>query len=385
MQKRLAIITTHPIQYNAPLFSSLAARGNLELKVFYTWGDIVLKRKYDPGFEKEIQWDVPTLEGYDYRFELNVSKNPGSHHFSGINNPQLIQAIQDWGADAVLVYGWSYKSHLAVLRYFHNKIPVFFRGDSTLLQKRGPLKDTLRSFFLTWVYRHIDKALYVGEENRKYYLKYGLKEDQLVFAPHAVDNQRFGQAIEQSRHQIDLWKRALDIAADQLVFLYAGKLDKNKNVGMLLNVFCRLNRRDVQLIIAGTGPEENQLKERFASHSSIHFLGFQNQSQMPLLYGMCNVFVLPSISETWGLGINEAMACGRAVLASSGCGAATDLIINGENGYVFNNGDEADLLNKMQIMCDFQLLKDFGQKSQHTIKDWNFEKTASVIESLFTE
>ncbi|MCB0710584.1 MAG: glycosyltransferase family 1 protein, partial [Chitinophagaceae bacterium] len=69
--KRLAIITTHPIQYNAPLFQLLAQRENIAIKVFYTWGDTVLKEKYDPGFQKNIEWDIPLLEGYDYAFVEN--------------------------------------------------------------------------------------------------------------------------------------------------------------------------------------------------------------------------------------------------------------------------------------------------------------------------
>ncbi len=88
--KRLAIITTHPIQYNAPLFKLLSKRNNISIKVFYTWGEAVLQKKYDPGFGKTIEWDIPLLEGYEYTFVENTAKKPGSHHFSGIDNPRLI-------------------------------------------------------------------------------------------------------------------------------------------------------------------------------------------------------------------------------------------------------------------------------------------------------
>ncbi|MGN6533252.1 MAG: glycosyltransferase family 1 protein, partial [Ginsengibacter sp.] len=84
---RLAIITTHPIQYNAPLFSLLAKRNTINIKVFYTWGEKVLQDKFDPGFGKNINWDIPLLEGYDFQFVSNISADPGSHHFGGIDNP----------------------------------------------------------------------------------------------------------------------------------------------------------------------------------------------------------------------------------------------------------------------------------------------------------
>lgn len=176
MKKRLAIITTHPIQYNAPLFKLLAQRGIIQVKVFYTWGETVLQNKYDPGFSKNIEWDIPLLEGYDYSFVLNTAKDKGSHHFNGINNPALIRDIELWKPDAILIYGWSFKSHLKALRYFNKKNLIFFRGDSNSLKKISFFKNKLRNLFLKWVYRHVDVAFYTGTHNRNYFLQHGLKK-----------------------------------------------------------------------------------------------------------------------------------------------------------------------------------------------------------------
>src|SRR5665647_1236493 len=101
--KRLAIVTTHPIQYNAPLFELLSQRKNIEIKVFYTWGESVLQEKYDPGFGKVIQWDIPLLKGYEYEFLKNTADDKGSHHFNGIINPHIIDSIKNYNPDAVLV------------------------------------------------------------------------------------------------------------------------------------------------------------------------------------------------------------------------------------------------------------------------------------------
>ena len=133
--KRLAIITTHPIQYYAPLFRLLSERKNIDVKVFYTWGEQSKDKIFDPGFGKVREWDIPLLEGYKYEFITNISTIPGSHHFWGINNPNLIQKINHWNANAVLVIGWNFKSHLRAMIYFKGKIPVLFRGDSTLLDE----------------------------------------------------------------------------------------------------------------------------------------------------------------------------------------------------------------------------------------------------------
>ena len=188
--KKLAIITTHPIQYNAPLFKLISDREKIKIKVFYTW-EQSNEKVYDEKFGREIKWDIPLLEGYEYIFVKNTAKNQGSGHFRGVINPTLIKEIKNWQADAVLVFGWNHHSHYKVMRYFKGKIPVYFRGDSTLLDEKLGLKTVLRRFWLKFVYRYIDYALYVGTNNKQYYLKHGIKKKQLVFEPHAIDNELF--------------------------------------------------------------------------------------------------------------------------------------------------------------------------------------------------
>jgi hypothetical protein len=70
--KKLAIITTHPIQYHAPWFKLLTERKKLNVMVYYTWGQLEHNSKYDPGFGKNVEWDIPLLEGYEYRFVKNI-------------------------------------------------------------------------------------------------------------------------------------------------------------------------------------------------------------------------------------------------------------------------------------------------------------------------
>lgn len=379
---RLAIISTHPIQYNAPLYAMLEERGNIKIRVFYTWGTEVLKDKYDPGFGQSIQWDIPLLQGYDYTFVNNIANDKGSHHFKGIDNPTLVNEITEWGADAVLVYGWSFKSHLKVIRSFHGRIPVLFRGDSTSLQRSSLLKKNLRRIFLKWVYKHVDYVLYVGTHNRQYYTEYGLKESQMLFAPHAIDNVRFRSVVKQNLDQIQQWRESLGIDREARVFLYAGKMDGNKNVGLLTAAFCKLKQTDVHLILAGDGPLKADLQLQYAKVKTIHFLSFQNQSKMPLLYGLSDVYVLPSLSETWGLAINEAMACEKAILASDSCGATIDLVHENVNGFAFRSGSLDDLLDKLKIMSGSKnALVAMGGKSGEIINDWNYAATCLQIEN----
>ena len=118
--KKLAIVTTHPIQYYAPIFKLLHERGNVSINVYYTWGKKALD-KYDPGFGKKVTWDIPLLDGYPYEWALNTAIDPGTHHFKGIVNPNLAVQISALKPDAVLFFGWAYQGHLKAIKYFKNK------------------------------------------------------------------------------------------------------------------------------------------------------------------------------------------------------------------------------------------------------------------------
>ena len=385
--RRLAIITTHPIQYYAPLFALLAQRNNIDVKVFYTWGEDVMKDKYDPGFGRVISWDIPLLEGYEYQFEKNVAADKGSHHNKGIINPHLVDDISGWRADAILLIGWNYDSHLKAMKYFKGKIPVYFRGDSTLLDEASgmSLKTIARRLGLRWIYKNIDKAFYVGAHNKAYFKAAGLKEEQLIYAPHAINNEWFGSNALVYEREAAQWREQLKIDKGEIVFLFAGKLESKKDPVLLVKAFLALRIEGAHLVIAGNGELDNDLKNIAAGNTAIHFLDFQNQSKMPIVYRLGDVYVLPSQGpgETWGLAINEAMASSRAVLASRKCGGAIDLIKDNENGYIFNAGSEEQLRDYMHRMIEAgqQKIKEMGRKGAEIITGFTYTRIVKAIET----
>jgi glycosyltransferase involved in cell wall biosynthesis len=380
--KKLAIITTHPIQYYAPVFQLLHLRQQINIKVFYTWGEASI-RKHDPGFDKEIQWDIPLVDGYSYEWVQNTAKDPGTHHFNGIINPGLLEQIKTWEPDALLIYGWGFKSHLKVMRHFKNKIPVLFRGDSTLLDEQRGARSILRKTFLKWVYRHADHAFYPGTNTKAYFKEYGLKDAQLSFAPHAVDNERFAQYHGK---QAGLLRKNLGIGNEEIVVLFAGKFEEKKSPVQLLQAFLKLNKQGLHLLFVGNGPLESQLKTKSAENKNIHFMGFQNQSQMPVVYQACDLFCLPSKGpgETWGLAINEAMASGKAILAADKAGAAIDLVFPNQNGEIFKAGDMDDLMVKLDKLTGNgkKRLTEMGERSKQIIESWTFLNQVKVIEEV---
>jgi len=380
--KKLAIITSHPIQYYAPAFQLLHHRQQIEIMVFYTWGEASV-RKHDPGFNKKIQWDIPVLSGYPFQWLKNNSDDPGTHHFNGIKNPDLIEQIKSWQPDAVLVYGWGYNSHLKALRYFKNRIPVLFRGDSTLLDEVNGVRSILKATLLKWVYRHVDHAFYPGANTKAYFKKYGLKESQLSFAPHAIDNARFA---EDRGTEVGALRKAHGLKDDDIVILFAGKLEEKKSPMVLLSAFLNLNKPGLHLLFVGNGPLESRLKLEAKDHPHIHFMDFQNQSQMPVVYQACDVFCLPSAGpgETWGLAINEAMASGKAILASDKAGSTIDLVQPGVNGDIFRAGDADNLTAKLDVLTKNgkSTLIELGENSKKIIENWTFTNQVKVFESV---
>ena len=380
---RLAIISTHPIQYNAPWFRLLAKGGKVFPKVFYTWSQVETGNQYDPGFGKEVKWDIPLLEGYEYSFIDNIAREPGSHHRKGINNPSLIKKIEEWEPDAVLVFGWNFISHLKCILFFYKKIPVLFRGDSTLLRKQNILISTARSLYLKWVYSFVDFALFVGSENKKYFKKYGLKESQLIFAPHAVDNDRFADTDGQYKILANNWKLKLGIPENRLIVLYAGKFEEIKCPLIIVDIARKLSGYPIHFVLAGNGPLEDNLKLEASGSNQITFIDFQNQQQMPVLYRLADFFILTSASETWGLGINEAMASGRAIIARNTCGCAVDLVEEGVNGFVFDFLDINALISKIQIIIEDRLeWNKMGKKSEEKINSYSFKEIIEAIEGI---
>ena len=313
---RLAILSTHPIQYNAPLFRMLNDDESIKLQVFFskTWDQV----KYDPDFQREIVWDIPVSEGYSH------STHDAS---SRMGKRELTKAIRAFDADALLVYGWNFPGHLASIRKFHRSLPIWFRGDSNLIDPHPAWKKILRQSLLRWVYSHVDLAFSVGVANEAYYKWCGLTPSEITRAPHAIDVDFFRSEHLKRKLLAEEKRIALGIKPHDKTILFAGKLEDKKQPIQLLEAWSRLPEPLPHILIAGSGPLETEMKSKWGGMPRVHFLGFQNQQFMPTLYRMADLFCLPSKGpgETWGLAVNEAMACGTPCLVSDRTGCSLDM------------------------------------------------------------
>ena len=380
--KKLAVITTHPIQYNVPLFKTLAKRGIIDIKVFYTWSQSQ-NGFFDREFNKMIDWDIPLLDGYNYEFIQNISRKPSSKYFRGIICPDLISTVQKWNPDVVLIYGWAFHAHLKVLKYFKEKIPVFFRGDSTLLDEKFGIKKAFRNILLKYIYRFVDYAFYVGTHNKFYFLRAGLKESQLIYLPYTIDKNHFrdNKSKNYTVKAIKIRER-LGINRDDKVLAFIGKFINKKNPVFLLKAVQKYNSQNetsVKLLFIGNGKLEKPLNHLSENDNNVFFLPFVNQKEMPTAYRIADIFVLPSKGpkETWGVSVNEALICGRFVLVSNKVGSAVDLIKNNDTGEIFESNNIKSFIEKLKILIEK------GRFAENPyIKSFDLENAAETIETL---
>lgn len=381
-KKKLAIVATHPVQYYAPVFRALSSSGSLDVRVFYTWSQTAFGQHADSGFGTPVRWDIPLLDGYAYQFVPNIANRPGTDHFLGLRNPMLIGIIERWGPDALLIYGWNSWTHLNVLRHFSRKVPILFRGDSTLLDQVSPLRALARRIVLRQVYRHVDVALAVGRNNREYFKWCGIPSKRIIFAPHSIDIERFSYDNAGYAVQARAWRQNMAITEDSTTILFAGKIQEKKDPLLLLSAFLQINQ-NAHLIFVGAGQLETSLRDRAGNRRNIHFMPFQNQSLMPAVYRLGDLFVLPSRGpgETWGLALNEAMASGCPVAVSNKVGSAADLVDNGVNGWIFESGNLPALVEILSeaVSLGRGRLHEMGKIGRDIISHWSTEAAADAI------
>ncbi|QYM80477.1 glycosyltransferase family 4 protein [Horticoccus luteus] len=342
--RRLAVVLSHPTQYYSPWFRFIANENRCALRVFYLW-DFGVTTRHDPRFGAAFRWDIDLLSGYDHEFVPNAATNPGTESFSGLHNPTLPVRLKTWKPDAILVFGYRFRTHLNLLRWARrHRIPLIFRGDSHLLGQ--PCPSLSKRLLLRWVYRHFAAFTYVGLANRDYFSFFGVSSEKLFFAPHAVNREHFDPRLPTYRFAASELRRRLEIPADAPVILFAGKFAANKQPLTLLAAFASLNHPTAVLLFVGDGELREPLRRAAAANGArVRFLPFANQSEMPVRYLLADVFALPSRGhyETWGLAVNEAMHMGVPCLVSDRVGCQRDLVTDGETGWVFPAHDPAAL------------------------------------------
>ena len=373
--RSIIFLNSHPIQYFTPLYEYVTLDKTLSLEVVYC-SDESIAGKLDKGFGTKVKWDVPLLNGYSYIFLKNYSFKPSIHNgFLGLINWGIIKYLYKKPPSILIVHGWAYSTNILAIifgKMFGHTICL--RTETPLHQEK--LKNKYSQFikkqFLKILFKFVDNCLYIGFQNKLFYKSFNIAENNLIFTPYAVDNNRFRNIYKEGN--VTTIKQQLGLPLNQKVILFSGKYINKKRPLDLINAFSQLKDKKSILVMVGDGELKEQMNELIKSNSlqdRVYLTGFINQSIIPLYYKVADIFVMCSgLGETWGLSVNEAMNFGLPVLISETCGSSYDLIQKGINGEVFETGN----INQLHDYLEIYLGKTEGEKN--CIR----EKSLSIID-----
>ncbi len=337
---RITFVQTHPVQYMAPWFRYIAAkRHDLDLNVLYA--STPMPHQQGVGFDRAFEWDISLTEGYEHRVlaPADSSRRFDSGSFRGADVGPIDDALMATRPDAVVVPGWHSAFYLrAIAASRRHGIPVLYRGDSNLFAGPRGIRRPAWGLRTRAVLKLFDGYLAVGAASREYLRHFGVPEPLIFDSPHAIDGPRFSAAADVEGIRAATRAR-VGAADDDFLVVFAGKFTPIKRPVDLIAAVARLGPR-VVVAMAGSGPlmtETRAAAERFGVR--VTYCGFLNQRELPALFAAADCVALPSESESFGLVVNEALACGTPCVVSDRVGCAPDLIDGNASGAVFKMGD----------------------------------------------
>ena len=392
------------------------------MTVYYGTDEGVEGHSYDEQFGVAVRWDVPLLEGYESVFLKNhAPRQRLGTHFWGVLNAGLPGRLRRDRPDALLVHGWAYATYvLGIVAAKALGIDLWLRMESPLSQeqrKDGRLRSAKHLLLRRALLPLVDRCLYIGRQNRRFYEHFGVPERKLFPAPYCVDNRRWRRTWRELNPARDEIRREMGLDPEETVFLFVGKLMPKKRPGDVLRALKSVESNEsmestesvrstpsirstysnpdaerstphippstsVRLLVVGDGELRGECESYAREHDlPVSFVGFKNQSELGRYYTAADVFVLPSgIGETWGLVVNEAMNFDLPVIVSDLVGCSDDLVEEGRNGFTYPVGDVEALADRMRFFLQpADRMEEMGQRSGEIIQNYCYDRVVEGI------
>ncbi len=325
MSRRLVLLTEIISPYRIPVFNLLARRAELDLHVIFL-AETDEKLRQWRVYKNEIRFSHQVLPSWRWR--------AGKSGF--LINRGLWSALNHVSPQVVICGGYNYAASWEALLWArrHQVEFVLWSESNGRDARRGRVwVERLKTYFL----RHCDRFVVPGKASFDYLRSLGSPAASILTAPNAVDNRFFAIRAEATRAQATEFREKLKLPLRFILFV--GRLVPEKGVVDLLEAYAKLEsglRSEVGLVFAGDGVCREELA-RQAKHIGpgvVCFTGLAQREVLAALYALGETLVLPTHSDTWGLVVNEAMACGLPIIVSSVAGCCADLVEDGWNGYV---------------------------------------------------
>jgi len=380
VNSRLAVVASHPVQYLVPLFRALSRA--VDLHVFFAHRPSP-EQQGEAGFGVPFEWDSNLLDGYEHTFMRNRSKRPNTHSYSGCDSPEIDHLLASDSFDSLLTMGWYLKSYVQAIRASKRLgISVMVRGDSTLGERRKLLVRATKRVIFPAMLRQISAFPIVGRRSRMYLGHYGVSQERMFWSPHAVDNAWFAATARTARTSRHDTRAALGCLAGESIVLFVGQFVARKRLFDLIKAIASLQHQGARVrgVFVGDGELETRLREVVQqSNAPISLVGFKNQSELPAIYAAADVLALPSDEESWGLVVNEAMACGTPAIVSNAVGCADDLIDTGGTGYRHQVGDVEALAAAIKAMLQVATSDGVRAALEKKMREYSLERAVAGI------
>jgi 1,2-diacylglycerol 3-alpha-glucosyltransferase len=295
----------------------------------------------------------------------------------------LWKALERAAPAVVAVPGWaSWYSHAALAWAKRHGARIVVMSETTRSDRERVASLELAKKALL---AGFDAALVGGTPQWRYLVELGFPPGNIQLGYDAVDNDHFVRGSNAAR------ARAREVrerhGLPDRYFLASCRLIRRKNVDGLLRAFAlyrgRAGAQGCDLVVVGDGPERQRLTRSaidLGVAASVRFAGFRQYPELPELYALATAFILPSLTEPWGLVANEAMASGIPVLVSETAGCARDLVVAGRTGWRFPPRDATRLAELLTMLArDPDAAAKMGEAARRHIAGWGPSRFASGL------
>jgi 1,2-diacylglycerol 3-alpha-glucosyltransferase len=379
-KRRVLILSEIISPYRIPVFNALAQHERVDLHV-------VFLSETDAGLR---QWPV-------YKDEINFSYEvlPSARFRAGksslILNWKLRACLKKFAPEAIICGGYNYVASWEALWWAKNRdTELILWSESNRHDARAGLEwvESLKAYFLSCC----DRFVVPGKASSEYLQSLGVEAGTISTAPNAVDNDWFRRKADSIRGQERVrgererqtgFRQRL--ALPDRFLLFVGRLVAEKGIFDLLHAYDQLStdtRSNVAFVFGGDGPGRAELEWQAQSVNpgTILFPGFLHREDLAALYALADSLILPTHSDTWGLVVNEAMACGLPIIVTNVAGCASDLVDDGWNGFVVPAQHPEELSRAMDALAQgAQLRQKMSARSRLRILDYSPEACADGL------
>ncbi len=324
-EARVAIVTNVIPPYHKPILDRLAQR--------YPRLRVLLSTPMESNRSWNLEW-----ENLDVIVQKTVTLNRQWRHPKGFNEPLYVHfpidtfaQLRRFRADLVISWEMGARTMLsAAYRWTRTgaRLIVWAEIAESTEHGRGWIRNAIRRV----LHYAADAFIVTGESGARYLRSLGVAEQKIFKVAYTTDINRF-VVCPLVRAEERGWS-----------LLYVGQLIERKGLMEFLAVLSRWanqhSHRNVEFVLAGDGPLRKDL-ERFPAPRNLKvlLLGNVDYRDLPRIYARAGIFVLPSLADTWGVVVNEALASGLPVLGSVHAQAVSELVEDGVNGWTFRPED----------------------------------------------